>query len=179
MKELKTVITLVLLVTGNISFANGQRGKSELAFDVCVAFTDAAFNESGDGQVGLSMGDGVGGVGLILPIGTVPEDGSGDPTCNAYDSSRIGSFYTRGVIIAGLPRAASDDFGYMDWHFKIDGVGAFNTTGPINNGALGSTYPHTIIGGTGRYRGINGELTTLVLAPGGFQIRVFLRGKLE
>ena len=36
------------------------------------------------------------------------------------------------------------------------------------------TYPQTVTGGTGRFRGVKGEMNTEMLGASGFQIRVTL-----
>ena len=147
------------------------------AFDVCV-----------DGTTGAKLttfppaaGDRVTAVGMILPANTVPSDGSGDATCAAYQNLKIGTFFVNGTFVSGfapdgikLPQAADDDLGYVDWHFRIDHRGAFDTTGPIKQFKQGGSYPQTITGGTGRFKGVKGRMITTMLGAGGFQIRVVL-----
>ncbi len=157
--------------------ADDDRGRSPRAFDVCV-----------DGSTGArltnfppSAGDRVTAVGMMLPVGTVPRDGTGDPTCASYAAKKVGTFFVNGTFVSSfapnpqkLPQAADDDLAYVNWHFRVDGRGAFDTTGPIKQFALGGTYPQTIAGGTGRFRGVKGEMIVQQLGAGGFQIRVFL-----
>lgn len=186
----KSIYALTLAVAGALAvtpaLADGgkgrHRGKSRggkvaQVYDVCV-----------DGASGARLtsfppgpGDRVTAVGMILPAGTVPADGTGDPTCAAYAADKIGSFFVNGTFVAAfapdtnrLPEAAADDLGYVDWHFRVNGVGAFDTSGPIKQFVQGGTYPQTVTGGTGRYRGLKGTLTTTMLGAGGFQIRVQL-----
>ena len=165
----------ILLSTPALADDDRRDGRRLKAVDVCVdPNLDASINDNGD-TIPFTTADGIAAAGMILPAGTLPTDGTGDPTCAAYAMDRIGTFFVRGIIVAGLPQVAADDLAYVDWHFRIPGVGAFDTTGPVNTGELGSTYPQTIVGGTKRFRGRKGEATVLVLAPGGFQIRVFLQ----
>ncbi len=152
-------------------------GKVARVYDVCV-----------DGTAGAkltnfppSAGDRVTAVGMILPSGTVPADGSGDTTCAAYATQKIGSFFVNGTFVSSfapgaikLPEAADDDLGYVNWHFRIDGKGAIETAGPIKQFVQGGTYPQVVTGGTGRFRGLKGEMKTTMLGAGGFQIRVTL-----
>ena len=159
---------------------NGKsKGKGHVAhvYDVCV-----------DGTTGAALtnfppaaGDRVTAVGMILPTGTVPADGSGDATCVAYASQKIGTFFVNGTFVSTfppdpirLPEAADDDLAYVDWHFRINGRGAFDTSGPIKQFVQNGKYPQTITGGTGRFKNLKGTMTTEMLGAGGFQIRVTL-----
>ena len=180
-------IGLALAIAGALASAplladqNKDKGKSKSkaarAYDVCV-----------DGVTGAkltnfppSAGDRVTAVGMILPVGTVPEDGSGDATCVAYAAQKIGTFFVNGTFVSSfapgaikLPAAADDDLGYVDWHFRIDGKGAFETAGPIKQFVQGGSYSQVVTGGTGRFRGLEGTMKTTMLGAGGFQIRVTL-----
>ena len=118
---------------------------------------------------------------MILPVGTVPEDGSGDATCVAYAAQKIGTFFVNGTFVSSfapgaikLPEAADDDLGYVNWHFRIDGKGAFETAGPIKQFVQGGSYSQVVTGGSGRFRGLEGAMKTTMLGAGGFQIRVLL-----
>jgi hypothetical protein len=152
-------------------------GKVARVYDVCV-----------DGTAGAkltnfppSAGDRVTAVGMILPSGTVPADGSGDATCAAYAAQKIGTFFVNGTFVSSfapnpikLPEAADTDLGYVNWHFRIDGKGAIETAGPIKQFVQNGTYPQVVTGGTGRFRELKGEMKTEMLGAGGFQIRVTL-----
>lgn len=154
-----------------------SKSKAARAYDVCV-----------DGATGASLtnfppsaGDRVTAVGMILPVGTVPEDGSGDATCVAYAAQKIGTFFVNGTFVSSfapgaikLPEAADDDLGYVNWHFRIDGKGAFETAGPIKQFVQGGSYSQVVTGGSGRFRGLKGAMKTTMLGAGGFQIRVLL-----
>ena len=103
-------------------------------FDVCVnPATDVVPDPAG-----LSTGDGFVAVGIIVPGGTIPNGGV--PLCSDIVGERIGTFFARGRIVAGLPNAASDDLAYVDWQFRIDGEGAIDTSGPVKT-TPGSAQP--------------------------------------
>lgn len=183
MKRVKIGLALAIasvLASGPV-LADKDKGKSKSkagrAYDVCV-----------DGATGArltsfppSAGDRVTAVGMILPVGTVPEDGSGDATCVAYAAQKIGTFFVNGTFVSSfapgaikLPEAADDDLGYVNWHFRIDGKGAFETAGPIKQFVQGGSYSQVVTGGSGRFRGLEGAMKTTMLGAGGFQIRVLL-----
>ena len=155
-----------------VSFANNNGGKVPRAFDVCVdASSGARFTQSSPG-----VGDRVTAVGMMLPAGTIPTLVNPPPTdtCDRFQTKKIGTFFVNGTFVSGLPQAAGDDLAYVQWHFRVDGTGAFETSGPIKQFAVGGTYPQTLTGGTGRYKNVKGEMTTQMLGASGFQIRVFL-----
>lgn len=159
---------------GGQAAASGTRGP---AYDVCVnAATDARLTSASP-----QAGDRVTAVGMVLPAGTIPSDGSGDTTCVSYQSKKIGRFYVNGVFVSSfppnpvpLPQAEATDLAYVAWHFEIDGHGAFDTTGHISQFVQDGTYPQTLVGGTGEFTGVSGTATTVMLGAGGFQIRVLL-----
>ncbi len=160
-----------------VSFANNNGGKVPRVFDVCVnAATGARLT-----SFPPAAGDRVTAVGMVLEAGTLPNvDNPGDDTCSTFTSSQIkGTFFVNGTFVSGfggppLPPAAADDLAYVQWHFRVDGTGAFETSGPIKQFVQGGTYPQVLTGGTGRFKNVKGELTTQMLGNGGFQIRVFL-----
>jgi len=60
----------------------------------------------------------------------------------------IGTFFAFGGLVAGLPQsitADASDLFYVVWHFRINGAGAFDTTGIVR---ATSTYLQTITGST-------------------------------
>ena len=160
-----------------VSFADNNGGKVPRTFDVCVnAATGARLT-----NFPPAAGDRVTAVGMMLPAGTLPSvDNPGDDTCAVFASSKIGTFFVNGTFVSGfggvgtLPQAAADDLGYVQWHFRVDGTGAFETSGPIKQFVQGGTYPQVLTGGTGRFKNVKGEMTTQMLGAGGFQLRVFL-----
>ena len=181
MKVVKIALALAIASTLASGSALADKGKSKSkvarSYDVCV-----------DGVAGAkltnfppSAGDRVTAVGIILPVGTVPADGSGDATCVAYAAQKIGTFFVNGTFVSSfapgaikLPAAADDDLGYVNWHFRIDGKGAFETAGPIKQFVQGGSYNQVVTGGTGRFVNAEGALKTTMLGAGGFQIRVTL-----
>jgi hypothetical protein len=56
----------------------------------------------------------------------------------------IGTFFVNGGVVAGLPHSASHDVALVIWHFRINGVGAFDTTGIVKSVAVGGTYPQIV-----------------------------------
>ena len=60
----------------------------------------------------------------------------------------VGTFFAFGGLVAGLPvsiTANANDVFYVVWHFRINGKGAFDTTGIVRSS---STYSQTITGST-------------------------------
>ncbi len=159
------------------SFADNDRGRGGRTFDVCVnAGVDARLT-----NFPPAPGDRVTAVGMMLPAGTIPSDGTGDATCTLFQSKKIGTFWVNGTFVSGfggvgtLPQAAADDLAYVQWHFRLNGnAGAFETSGPIKQFVQNGRYPQVLTGGTGRFREAEGEMITEMLGAGGFQIRVFL-----
>ena len=134
-------------------------------FDVCVnPATDVVPDPAG-----LSTGDGFVAVGIIVPGGTIPNGGV--PLCSDIVGERIGTFFARGRIVAGLPNAALDDLAYVDWQFRIDGRGAIDTSGPVKTTR---TYPQTIVGATGGLGPAKGRALVRRLDANGFQIRLIV-----
>ena len=159
-----------------VSFADNNGGKVPRTFDVCVnAATGARLT-----NFPPAAGDRVTAVGMILPAGTLPNlDVLGDDNCGDFQLQKIGTFFVNGTFVrdfngVGLLQAAADDLAYVQWHFRVDGTGAFESSGPIKQFVQGGTFPQVLTGGTGRFKNVKGELTTQMLGANGFQIRVFL-----
>jgi hypothetical protein len=179
MKAIKLGLAVVTATTlaSSASFADSKGSRVARTFDVCVnAATDARLT-----QFPPVAGDRVTAVGMMLPGGTLPSvDNPGDDTCASFESKKIGTFFVNGTFVSGfggvgtLPQAAADDLAYVQWNFRVDGAGSFETSGPIKQFSQGGTYPQVLTGGTGRYKNVKGELVTQMLGAGGFQIRVFL-----
>ena len=71
-----------------------------------------------------------------------------DCTPNTIGRTPVGTFFAFGGLVAGLPQsstASPNDLFYVVWHFRIDGKGGFDTTGPVRST---STYVQTITGST-------------------------------
>ena len=181
MKAATIGLTLAIASVIASSSVYANEGKTRRAYDVCVN----AVTAPGDAVLTHFpplIGDQLTVAGMILPAGTVPSDGTGDATCVSYAASKIGTFFVNGTFVGDfdgqfLPQAAADDLAYVNWHFRLDGLGAFDTTGPVKRFVLGGTYPQTITGGTRKFRDVKGELTVQQLGAGGFQFRAFLPEK--
>jgi hypothetical protein len=60
----------------------------------------------------------------------------------------VGTFFAFGGLVAGLPASTAsdpDDGFFVIWHFRINGKGAFDTSGPTRSSP---TYTQTITGST-------------------------------
>ena len=83
----------------------------------------------------------------IYPAKTVISSPA-DCTPTTLGASPIGTFFASGSLVAGLPQSIppnpNDDF-YVIWHFRINGKGAFDTSGLTR---LSPTYQQTITGST-------------------------------
>ena len=163
-----------------VSFANNNGGKVPRTFDVCVDSTAGTGARLTSSPLAPAAGDRVTAVGMILPAGTLPNlDVLGDDNCGDFQLQKIGTFFVNGTFVrdfggVGLLQAAGDDLAYVQWHFRVDGTGAFESSGPIKQFVQGGTFPQVLTGGTGRFKNVKGELTTQMLGANGFQIRVFL-----
>jgi hypothetical protein len=108
-------------------------------------------------------------VASVYPGGTVSKSTAG-VECSALSASPIGTFFAQGVAVSELPKASATDSLYVVWHFRINGQGAFDTTGPTETTA---TYPQTIIGSTNIFISPpTGQATVTNLAPNAFRIKV-------
>jgi hypothetical protein len=83
----------------------------------------------------------------IYPGNTVTTTAT-DCTPTTLKATQIGTFFTIGGGINGLPQSTPPDtmdMFFVLWHFRITGRGAFDTTGPVRSSP---SYPQTIIGST-------------------------------
>ena len=181
MKTATIGLTLAIASVIASSSVYANDGKTRRAYDVCVNAVIAP-SDAVIAPFPPVFGSQLTVAGMILPAGTVPSNDTGDRTCANYVGSKIGTFFVNGTLVGDfsgghLPQAAADDLAYVNWHFRLDGLGAFDTTGPVKRFDLGGTYPQTITGGTREFRGVKGELTVQQLGAGGFQFRAFLPEK--
>ena len=166
---------ICMLVT-SASYADSKNKKRQRTFDICVD----AVNDARLTNFPPAAGDRVTAVGMMLPAGTIPSDGTGDPTCAAFQPQKIGTFWVNGTFVSTfdttgkLPQAAADDLAYVQWHFRVNGAGSWETSGPIKQFQQNGFYPHVITGGTRRFKNVRGEMSVEMLGAGGFQIRVNL-----
>jgi hypothetical protein len=141
-------------------------------FDVCVdPATDVVPDHLGPVGTFPAAGDGFVAVGIIVPVGVIPTTAAGGtpPACSTFANARIGTFFARGRIVAGLPSAEADDLAYVSWHFRLAG-GDVETAGPVKTT---STYRQLVVGKSGRVD-TGREVQVVVLDPSGFQFRLFL-----
>ena len=174
-----------IAVLATFAFSTAASAQPVRAFDVCV---DPALNtrlDDVDGSTDISAGDGIVAVGNIYPAGTIPTDGTGAPTDCSGLGPAIGTFLTQGRFLRSLPpgddripTTPDDMLVYVIWHFRVPGVGAIDTTGPV---LLAPEYPQTITGATGRFKRFRagGVALTQVLDPLGFQFRLHMNGKIN
>jgi|HubBroStandDraft_1064217.scaffolds.fasta_scaffold46893_3 hypothetical protein len=127
------------------------------SYDVCLDAGDDAV--SGFNFVAVAN---------VYPGGTISSAAA--VTCSTLDASPIGTFFAQGVAVSELPKASSTDSLYVVWHFRINGQGAFDTSGPVETTA---TYPQTIIGSTNIFLApITGTATVTNLAANAFRVTV-------
>jgi len=160
---------ILLLALTSVTYADDDVPK---VFDVCVNPAADVIPESAvSGTTFPSPGDGFVAVGIIVPAGVIPttQTGATPPACSTF-TNRIGTFFARGRIVAGLPTAEGDDLAYVSWHFRLAG-GSLETGGPVKTTP---TYPQLVLGKSGHVDA-GREVTVVVLDPTGFQFRLFLR----
>jgi hypothetical protein len=128
------------------------------SYDVCL--------DTGDDVV---SGFNFAAVASVYPGGTIKS--SATPVmCSSLSPGPIGTFFAQGVAVSGLGKASSTDALYVIWHFRVNGLGAFDTTGPVE---ATTTYPQTIIGSTNFFVSPAGGTATVTnLAANAFRINV-------
>jgi hypothetical protein len=135
--------------------------------DVCVnPATDARFDSTGTFFTGSAP---------IYAGGTIAQSSSAID-CTKITATPIGTFFTVGGLVAGLPASAAQDVAMVTWHFRL-AKGAFDTIGPVQgNGAGGATpgqtYPQTEVGATNGAAPSNGQATVTVLDTTGFALEI-------
>jgi hypothetical protein len=83
----------------------------------------------------------------VYPAGTVTTTATAC-TPLALKATQVGTFFALGGLVAGLPQSTppnTNDGFFVIWHFRINGKGAFDTTGPTRTTP---TYTQTITGST-------------------------------
>jgi hypothetical protein len=88
------------------------------------------------------------GAGAVYGGGTDVSTATACTPAGVNRPAAIGTFFAFGGLVAGLPQSitadTNDEF-YVVWHFRINGAGAFDTTGIVR---ATPTYPQTITGST-------------------------------
>lgn len=109
-------------------------------------------------------------VAKIYPAGTFKQATSASPltTCTT-DAKVVGTFFAMGGLVANLPDKGAKDVFYVQWHFRINNQGAFDTGGPVESGNPGDTYPQTITGATRGLAPAKGAATVKILAADGVE----------
>ena len=135
-----------------------------LTIDICAnAATDARFDSTNTFFTASAP---------IYPGGTIAQSSTA-VDCSLITTASIGTFFTMGAFVNGLPASDPKDLAIVTWHFRI-GHQAFDTIGPVQGAATGGatpgqTYPQTIVGSTG---GNKGTAIVTVLDPTGFVFEV-------
>ncbi|HEY6420649.1 MAG TPA: hypothetical protein VIX59_16775 [Candidatus Binataceae bacterium] len=129
------------------------------SYDVCLGAGDLVLN-------------GVGGFAAVAPVfpgGTIKSPPTAaDIACDFSNS--IGTFFASGVLVGGFSAASPTDVAYVNWHFRINGQGAFDTSGPVESTP---TYPQTITGSTNIFVApLFGTAAVTNLAGNAFRISV-------
>jgi hypothetical protein len=103
----------------------------------------------------------------IYPRGTFVKSTNSSPLTSCTTSATaVGTFFAKGALVANLPKAGTSDVFYVDWHFRI-GTRAFDTSGLVESGNPGDTYPQTITGGNGGLAPAIGKATVTILSNAG------------
>jgi hypothetical protein len=153
----------IVLASGSVASA-----KNGALFEVCVDPLSAVVtNDFQPGSLLTASG-------IIVPVGTISAATSTD--CSNIADDRIGTFFVRGNIVAGLPTAEPDDLAYVSWEFRVDNVGTIETTGIVK--ATTTPYFQPIAAATGSYHSLQDrQVRTDVLGSGGFQFRISVADK--
>ena len=163
MKSVLFVAAALVLASGSVASA-----KNGALFDVCVdPATAVTSNDFLPGSVVTASG-------VIVPAGTIPGGGA-EADCSDVADARIGTFFVRGNIVAGLPTAEANDLAYVSWEFRVDDVGTIETTGIVKTT---TPYLQPIAAATGSYHSLQDrQVRTDVLNADGFQFRISVAGK--
>ena len=161
MRNLRSALLVALAI---VAFSAARA--SALTIDVCAdAATDAKFDGTGTFFTATAP---------IYPAGTIPVSSTA-VDCSKVTARSIGTFFTVGALVAGLPASGPADVGMVTWHFRL-GNKAFDTAGPVEGVAPGQTYPQTVIGSTFVPILINSRATVKALDPSGFVFEIKTTG---
>lgn len=124
----------VSLVLSALLIAATTAHAMALTVDVCLnAATDARFDSTGHFFTATAP---------IYPGGTIAP--SGTPIdCTSVAATSIGTFFTNGGVVAGLPASGPADVALVTWHFRL-GARSFDTIGPVESVPAGGSYSQTI-----------------------------------
>ena len=90
--------------------------------------------------------------------------------CQLQRLPRLGRFSPTGGVVAGFPASGPNDEAYVNWHFRINNQGAFDTSGLVETTA---SYTQTITGSTNFFVApFNGTATVTNLAANAFRVTV-------
>ena len=177
-KNLLSTMTLLCLLV----FAAAAIAQAPMVFDYCTNFTSPrgfSFEDS-DSDATFSAGDEWTAVGLLLPEGTIPDDGIGVAAdCSDVRRLSIGFSYTQGRSVLGLPYSGATDGSYLDAHWVLRRSGQIAFTGVTPADGLSGNFELTVLAGEGPYRNLTGTAVLVPLNPTGWQGRVFLPGSVE
>jgi hypothetical protein len=156
----------LIVVLTVMSLCTTARSALARTLDVCAnAATDARFDSTNTFFVASAP---------IYPGGTIAQSATAID-CTKITATSVGTFFTIGGLVAGLPASSAQDVGMVTWHFRV-GNTALDTVGPVqNSGTPGFSYPQTIIGNTGPGPS-RGVATVTNLDPSGFVFEIKTRG---
>jgi len=161
------LLSLILFSLMPLSTARAKMpGGQTLTVQVCLnPATDARFDTT---KVFFAATAPIFAAGTIA-VSATPID------CTSVTAKPIGTFFTNGAIVNGLPASAPDDVALVTWHFRI-GDRAFDTIGPVKGVPAGGTYPQTVVGATHGLTPSNQEATVTTLDPTGFVFEITVPG---
>jgi len=133
------------------------------SYDVCMPNAkDLVLNTAGQTITFVAVAP-------VFPGGTIATAPSltDSVSCNA---TQIGTFFATGGVVAGFPASGPNDEAYVNWHFRINNQGAFDTSGLVETTA---SYTQTITGSTNFFVApFNGTATVTNLAANAFRVTV-------
>jgi hypothetical protein len=155
-------LRIILIGLAFVGVCLGAAPAHAITVDVCVnPKTDASFDSTSTFFRAAAP---------IYPAGTIPLTATAFD-CTTITAAPIGTFFTVGGFVAGLPAADPKDQAMVTWHFRV-GKQAFDTLGPVRAVGPGGTYPQTIVGETHNASKANGEATVTSLDTTGFAFEI-------